>query len=264
MVKKSSKIMNTVYIGYDKREETAYEILKFSIERIAKKPVRVVPLKKDTVERMGLYRRESKKIGNQSYDLIDGKPFSTEFSFTRFLVPHLNMYQGLALYMDCDMYVRDDISEVFDMCEEGMRYNPLWCVKHTYKPEKGTKMDGQAQESYPRKNWSSFMMFNCEHYYNEKLTIDAINTQTGRWLHSFSWLPDKESDIGHLPEEWNWLDGHSDPTLEAKNVHFTTGGPWFHKWRARGVEEGKYATEWCNDAQWLQMNNLIEDKDFMV
>ena len=174
------------------------------------------------------------------------------------------MYQGLALYMDCDMYVRDDISEVFDICEEGMRYNPLWCVKHTYKPEKGTKMDGQAQESYPRKNWSSFMMFNCEHYYNEKLTIDAINTQTGRWLHSFSWLPDKESDIGHLPEEWNWLDGHSDPTLEAKNVHFTTGGPWFHKWRARGVKEGKYATEWCNDAQWLQMNNLIEDKDFMV
>mgnify|MGYP003678636618 CR=1 FL=1 len=185
------EMTNTVYIGYDSREHTAYEVLKFSIERIATKGVRVVPIKKDVVSRMGLYTRKSNSMGGQSFDEIDGRPFSTDFSFTRFLVPHLNMYQGKALY----------------------NYYPLWCVKHKYEPPKGTKMDGKVQEPYARKNWSSLMMFNCSHHYNEKLTVDAINTQTGRWLHTFQWLPDKEADIGTLPEEWNWLDGHSNEKL---------------------------------------------------
>jgi lipopolysaccharide biosynthesis glycosyltransferase len=254
--------MNTVYVGYDPKEDTAYEVLKFSIERISSKPVRVVPIKKHVVERMGLYRRKSTTIDGQFYDEIDGKPFSTEFSFTRFLVPHLNMYEGLALYMDCDMYVRADITELFELCDSS--YYPLWCVHHKYKPEKGTKMDGKIQESYPRKNWSSLMLFNCEHSYHKSLTVNDINIRSGKWLHSFGWLPDKEADIGQIPEEWNWLDGHSPVDLKPKNVHFTTGGPWFHKWRPRGEIEGKYAVEWCNDVQWLQMNGHIKNKDYMI
>jgi lipopolysaccharide biosynthesis glycosyltransferase len=257
------EMTNTVYIGYDSREHTAYEVLKFSIERIATKGVRVVPIKKDVVSRMGLYTRKSNSIGGQSFDEIDGRPFSTDFSFTRFLVPHLNMYQGLALYMDCDMYIRTDITELFDMCQDN--YYPLWCVKHKYEPPKGTKMDGKAQEPYARKNWSSLMMFNCSHHYNEKLTVDAINTQTGRWLHTFQWLPDKEADIGTLPEEWNWLDGHSPEKLEAKNVHFTTGGPWFKNWGGARVQDNKYAVEWCNDAKWLKYNGILpQDKDYLI
>jgi len=261
--KAKNEMTNTVYIGYDEREKTAYHVLKFSIERIATKGVRVVPIKKNIMERMGLFRRKSNKLDGQEYDEIDGRPFSTDFSFTRFLVPHLNMYEGLALYMDCDMYIRTDISELFEICRDS--YYPLWCVKHKYEPEKGVKMDGKAQEPYKRKNWSSLMMFNCDHHYNEKLTIDEINTKPGRWLHTFQWLPDKEADIGTIPEEWNWLDGHSPEDLEAKNVHFTTGGPWFKSWGGKRNQDNKYAVEWCNDAKWLQYNNLLPYKeDYLI
>ncbi len=260
---KNKHSMNTVYIGYDPKEDTAYEVLKFSIERIATKPVRVVPIKRNIVERMGLYTRKHNTISGQPYDEIDGKPFSTEFSFTRFLVPALNMYEGMALFMDSDMYMRTDVTELFEECSND--YYPLWCVHHKYEPEKGLKMDGKMQEPYRRKNWSSLMMFNCGHELNKNLTIKDINTRSGRWLHGFEWLPDKEADIGSIPEEWNWLDGHSDPKLEAKNVHFTTGGPWFHKWGGSREQDHKYAVEWLNDAKWLQMKNIIDpNKDYMV
>jgi len=257
------KSINTVYIGYDPREYAAYEVLKFSIERISMEPVRVVPIKKPIVERMGLYTRKHEVLHGQSYDVIDGRPFSTDFSFTRFLVPALNMYEGYALYMDCDMYVRTDISELFEICNN--RYYPIWCVHHMYEPKKGMKMDGKAQEPYRRKNWSSLMMFNCSHDYNKKLTVKDVNTKSGRWLHGFDWLPDKEADIGRIPEEWNWLDGHSDVKLEAKNVHFTTGGPWFKDWGPKRDQDTKYGIEWVNDARWLQMNGLLdESKDYVI
>tara|TARA_B100000900_G_C20528766_1_gene695389 strand:- start:99 stop:884 length:786 start_codon:yes stop_codon:yes gene_type:complete len=256
------EIVNTVYIGYDEKEDTAYEVLKFSLERIATKPIRVVPIKKNLIERMGIYTRKSNMIHGQQYDEIDGKPFSTEFSFSRFLVPALNMYQGYALYMDCDMYIRADVNELFELCENS--YYPLWCVKHKYEPKKGIKMDGKEQQPYPRKNWSSLMMFNCSHEVNEKLTPEAVNTKSGRWLHTFQWLPDKEADIGTIPEEWNWLDNHSSEDIEAKNVHFTTGGPWFNKWGSSREKDTKYAVEWSNDADWLQIRGLIDNKDYMI
>ena len=247
---KSKNEINTIYIGYDEREATAYEVLKFSIERTASKPVQVLPLKKDILEHMEMYTRQSEIIKGQPYDTIDGRPFSTDFSFSRFLIPALNMYQGKALFEICDM-----------------DYYPLWCVHHKYEPEHKTKMDGKEQHIYPRKNWSSLMMFNCGHDYNKRLTPEVVNTHTGRWLHSFGWLPDKEADIGQIPEEWNWLDGHSDPDLNAKNVHFTTGGPWFKRWKPRVTHraDGDYAVEWCNEARWLQMNGYIDrKKDYMI
>ncbi len=255
--------MDTVYIGYDPREHAAYEVLKFSIEIRAKNPVRIVPLKKEALIKNGMFRRKSNKIGNQQYDEIDGRPFSTDFSFTRFLIPHLSLYTGLSLYMDCDMYCYGDITELFDMCRES--YYPVWAVHHKYAPDKGIKMDGQAQEPYNMKNWSSLMMFNNEHHYLDKLSIDAVNTEKGRWLHTFKWLPDEEADIGQIPEEWNWLDGHSPEAMKPKIVHFTTGGPWFAKWKPRGTTEGKYAVKWCEDARWLQMKGIIpREKDYLI
>jgi hypothetical protein len=108
-------------------------------------------------------------------------------------------------------------------------------------------------------------MFNNEHHYLDKLSIDAINTERGRWLHTFKWLPDEESDIGQIPEEWNWLDGHSPVDMKPKIVHFTTGGPWFANWKPRGEEEGKYAVKWCEDARWLQMKGIISRKeDYLI
>ncbi len=253
--------MNTVYIGYDPKEDTACEVLKFTIERISGKNIRVIPLRKDILEHIGIYTRKSQIIHGQPYDVIDGKPFSTEFSFSRFLVPALNMYEGKALFMDSDMYLRADINELFDLCD--MDYYPVYCVHHKYEPENKIKMDGKEQHTYPRKNWSSLMMFNCGHIENKKLTPNVVNTQTGRWLHGFGWLPDKEADIGRIPEEWNWLDGHSPVELEAKNVHFTTGGPWFKNWKCSRATDGKYAAEWNGDYTYLVGTGKLQPLDIV-
>jgi len=240
---------NTVYIGYDPKEDIAYEVLKFTIERIAVENVRIVVIRRDVVERMGIYKREYDIVDGQHIDKIDGRPFSSEFSFTRFLVPALNMYQGWALYMDCDMYLRTDINELFE--EYSMDYYPLYCVKHKYFPDAGLKMDGRKQENYRRKNWSSFILWNCGHPLNQKLTVADISTRSGRWLHGFEWLPDKEADIGSIHEEWNWLDNHSSEEIEAKNVHFTTGGPWFRDWKCGRAIDAQYAVEWNGDYTYL-------------
>ena len=126
-------------------------------------------------------------------------------------------------------------------------------------------MDGKEQHIYPRKNWSSLIMFNCGHELNQKLTPQEVNTKSGRWLHTFQWLPEKEADIGSIPEEWNWLDNHSSSDLNAKNVHFTTGGPWFKNWGSKRDIDNKYAIEWSNDAQWLQMQGILDvNKDYMI
>ena len=84
------QMVNTVYVGYDPKEHTAYEVLKFSLERISTKPVRVIPLRRDILTKIGIYTRKHNSIGGQDYDEIDGKPFSTQFSFSRFLIPALN------------------------------------------------------------------------------------------------------------------------------------------------------------------------------
>ena len=250
------KAPNTVYIGYDPREDVAYEVLKFTIERIAVDNVDIKPIRKDVIERMGLYRRTHTVQNDQMIDDIDGKPFSTEFSFSRFLVPALNMYQGWALYMDCDMYLRTDINELFE--EYNMDYYPAYCVKHKYEPTDEYKMDGRVQEQYRRKNWSSLILWNCGHDLNKKLTPEVVSTQTGSWLHGFEWLPDKDSDIGTIHQEWNWLDGHSPEDMKAKNVHFTTGGPWFKGWKCGRAIDGMYASEWNGDYTYLAGKGIIK------
>ena len=171
------------------------------------------------------------------------------------------MYRGWALYMDCDMYVRTDINDLFE--EYNSDYYPLYCVKHDYNPTEESKMDDQSQARYPRKNWSSLMLFNCGHELNKRLTPEVVNSKDGTWLHRFQWLTDKEADIGTIKEEWNWLDGHSSETIKPKNVHFTTGGPWFKQWKMVPNREadGYYAQEWNQEYTYLVGHSLIEPLD---
>lgn len=231
-----------IYIGYDQREQDSFDVLSESIHKRSSFPIHVVPLKQPELRLMGMYNRgfTTDSLG-QKFDSIDKRPFSTEFSFTRFLTPILNQYSGWALFMDCDMYFRADPMELFDKYHDERK--ALYCVKHDYSPKESVKMDNQIQERYNRKNWSSLMLFNCGHIANRNLTVSDVNTKTGRWLHGMQWLPD-ESFIGELPVEWNWLDHWSDPSIEAKNVHFTTGGPLFPNWTPSNDAEQKYADEW--------------------
>ena len=204
-----------VFVGWDSREDIAYQVCKHSI--LSKQPnAEVIPLKQNELRDQGLYWRDVDKLA------------STEFTFTRFLIPELAHYQGWALFMDCDMILTTDIKELFDQADD--KY-AIMCVQHDYTPKEGTKMDGQKQTIYPRKNWSSVMLFNCGHPANRKVTQSLVNDPeiNGAYLHRFSWLNDFE--IGELHHTWNYLVGVYDDIEKPKLIHYTEGGPWFENYR---------------------------------
>ena len=236
-----------IYIGYDPKEYSAYHVLVESILDHCSIPVNIIPIKENHMRAINFYRRHYTISNGQKQDALDGRPFSTAFSFSRFLVPFLSRHCGYSIFMDCDMLVRADIAEIFDYANTSdfsinATRKAIYCVHHTYNPPNGTKMDNQKQEQYSRKNWSSFVLWDCSHPQHQMLTLDDVNTKTGWWLHNFQWLKDEQ--IGMLPQEWNWLDGHSPDDMEAKNVHFTRGGPWFEGWKPAQRSDAKYALEW--------------------
>lgn len=212
-----------VFIGYDTREEKAYRVAEFTLRDRTDAALHVVPLRHKSLRAAGLFDRPWRTGENgQTYDVRDGKPFSTEFAFTRFLVPLLNEHKGWAVFMDCDVMVMADIRELFALADP--KY-AVMVVKHVHNPDNAKKMDDRIQTRYWRKNWSSVILWNCEHPKNRKLDADTVNQWPGQWLHAFSWL--KDSEIGELPKEWNVLVGHTKGVRDPKIVHFTDGGPWF-------------------------------------
>jgi hypothetical protein len=158
---------------------------------------------------------------------------ATEFAISRFLVPHLAEH-GWAMFMDCDVLVRANVMDLFEKLD---RKYAVYCVKHNHRPVETVKMDGQTQTVYPRKNWSSVMVFNCDHPSNKALTPELVNELPGRDLHRFCWLEDHE--IGELGPEWNWLAGHTDSNIVPRLVHHTDGSPCM-----KGYENAAYAEEW--------------------
>lgn len=251
MVKFNSKI-KTVYVGYDIREIDAYNVLKYSAYKYSSEALNIVPINQDVLRRIGLYRRawmlgsSHKPVAKrdkdlQHVDLFDQKPFSTDFSFTRFLVPFLNLLNGWALYMDCDMYFRSNPIELFEKYNNPKK--AIYVVKHNYKPNEKVKMYGTKQVKYSRKNWSSLILYNCSHTSHQKLTVDDVNIKSGWWLHNFKWL--KDNEIGSITEDWNWLEGYSSDKINPKIVHFTRGGPWFDKLNFKVSKKGKkFFKEW--------------------
>lgn len=167
---------------------------------------------------------------------------ATEFSFSRFLTPYLSGYTGQSIFMDCDMLARGDIYDVFEHCALN---KDVFVVKHHYTPKTTTKFLGNKQEPYPKKNWSSFMVFNNFTFPCKKLTPEKVSIESGAYLHQFKWT--KEDRVGSLPIEYNHLVGEYEPNPKARVVHFTLGTPCFD-----GYKEQEYAEEWFHE--WELMN----------
>ena len=206
-----------IYIGYDSREDLAYQVCNHSIKSRSES-ANIFPLKLNDLKAKGYYTRGQDKLG------------STEFTFSRFLVPILNEYKGWALFCDCDLLFLNPVEELFSLIDDKFA---VMCVQHDYNPKGNTKMDGRLQSIYPRKNWSSVVLWNCEHPSNKKITTKLINDPdtTGKYLHRFSWLEDAE--IGEISHEWNWLVGWYEEPKDGKPkaIHYTEGGPWFPQYR---------------------------------
>lgn len=196
-----------IFIGYDPREAVAYHTCANSIIRHASKPVAIVPLALNLFEDY-----------NETH--TDG---SNQFIYSRFLVPHLMNYEGHAIFIDGDMIVRDDIVKLWDMRDAT---KDVQVVKHNYKTKMTEKYLGAKNENYPRKNWSSVILWNCNSFPNRKLTPAFIENATGAELHRFTWIDDER--IGELPREWNWLPDEYGPNPDAKLLHYTLGTPCFH------------------------------------
>ncbi len=213
--------MIRIFIGFDARETVSFHVLSESIHSRATEPVSIAPVALPQLG--GLMWRERNSLQ------------STDFSFSRFLVPYLCDFDGWAIFMDCDMLVLDDIANLWKLRDESYA---VQVVKHDHQPEESTKFLGAPQTRYEKKNWSSVMLFNCAKC--TALTPEYVNTASGLDLHRFNWLGD-DALIGELPHRWNHLvayDPHA-PVNEVSNLHYTIGGPYFDEYK-----DTEYAKEW--------------------
>ncbi len=208
-----------VFIGYDEAETVAYHTLCHSIHELASQPVMITPIMLSQLQ--DSYSRPTESLA------------STQFSFSRFLVPYLANYRGWAIFMDCDMFGRRDIAELWSQRDE--RY-AVQVVKHEHKPTSHTKFNDNIQTRYDKKNWSSVMLMNAKRC--TALTADYVNHASGLELHQFKWLED-DNLIGSISPEWNHLVGYDLYDPHCALAHFTEGGPYFESYR-----RCDYADEW--------------------
>ena len=217
-----------VFVGYDPREAIAYHTCVNSIIRHASQPVAIVPIA------LNLFQ-------DYKETHTDG---SNHFIYTRFLVPHLMGFKGWAIFIDGDMIIRGDIVELWNLREVD---KDVMVVKHDYQTCMPVKYLGAKNENYPRKNWSSVILWNCNSFPNRQLTPEFVQTSSGSFLHRFSWLDDDR--IGDLPPEWNWLPDEYGPNLNAKLLHYTLGTPCFQEFAdtPQGNEwhRERILTEYC-------------------
>lgn len=226
--------MLRVFIGYDPGEHAAWQCAIESLKARASGPVAVSSIDLARNEAWGLMQRPWRIYRGGIWDVPSGAPAATQFAASRFLTPLLAQ-EGWALFVDCDVVFHGDVLEVLRHADP--RY-AVQVVKHRYVPTETTKMVGQPQLPYPRKNWSSVMLFNCDHPANRRLTLEKINSVPGRDLHAFCWLEDAE--VGELPPQWNWLVNVQPEPAGTMIAHYTLGGPWLPGWQ-----------EAPNDDQWI-------------
>ena len=214
----SSESPFKVFIGYDTREDIAYQVARHSLLRHTSHQVSVHPIRQAAVRELGLYTRP-----------VDATA-TTEFSLTRFLTPYLAAQDhGWVLFTDCDFLFTTDIARVLEGLDPA---KAVYVVQHEYQPAHDIKMDGQKQTRYPRKNWSSFILFNMAHPDVRALTPEVVNAASPAYLHRFQWVAD-DSHIGALDLDWNFLEGeYPRPETTPRVIHYTNGGPWFAEWQS--------------------------------
>jgi hypothetical protein len=231
--------MNTsvlkIFIGYDSVESVAWHTMAHSILSRSSMPVAIVPVNIANIRSIYTRDRDPKQ--------------SNEFSFTRFLVPYLCGYEGFAAFFDCDMLLRNDVAALFDLAMKDP-VKAVHVVQHDYEPHDDVKYLNAVQYRYPRKNWSSVVLWNCGHPSNRAVTPEFVNTASPMELHRFQWL--KDDEIGAVDVRWNWLVGeYADPPDDVHNVHWTVGGPYFHEYK-----DADFAQEWF--AEHERMNFCLQ------
>ncbi len=214
--------MINIFIGYDPREAIAYHVCANSLIRYSSQPLSIIPLALNN-------------LPGYAEAHTDG---SNQFVYSRFLVPDLMNYEGWAIFMDGDMLTRADIAELWALRDDS---KAVMCVQHDYKTKSKDKYLGAKNIDYPRKNWSSVVLWNCSHRANHAVTPQFVMSSTGSQLHRFTWLED--SQIGQIPKVWNWLPDEFGENQDAKLLHWTLGTPCFHEYACAPM-----ADEWHRES----------------
>lgn len=224
--------MIRVFIGFDARETVAYHVFSHSIMTRSTLPTTIMPLM--LTQLSDIFTRPRHALQ------------STDFSFTRFLVPYLSSYEGWSMFFDCDMLMQDDIVKLWALRDERFA---VQVVKHVHVPKESMKFLGQTQTKYDKKNWSSVILFNNARC--RALTPEYVNTASGLELHQFKWLSG-DDQIGELPHRWNHLVDYDlpAPTGDISNLHFTIGGPYFAEYA-----NCSYADEWHQERERMLFAN---------
>ena len=205
-----------IYVGFDPRESVVYHTFIQSLIEKSTLPIEITPL---AVSTLNFYEESHQDKSN-------------DFVYSRFLTPFMSNFEGWSIYVDGDMICQADIKELLTLRDDT---KAVQVVKHDYKTKAENKYLDNKNENYPRKNWSSVILWNCSHPKHKILTPEFINKQTGKYLHRFSWLEDEE--IGELPIEWNWLAIEYPENPLAKLIHYTLGAPCFKEYRETSMAE---------------------------
>lgn len=251
----------TIYMGFDSREKVTYDVARHSILTRTSVPTRIVPIEIDNPEYQKILTRpiEKRKGDNDVTQLwcpISDAPMSTEFAISRFIVPFITK-GGWVLFMDPDMVALDDISKLFEFANKENEKFAVMVVKHDHQPTEEKHDAGQLQTSYPRKNWSSLVLWNLDHHAHKKFTVKELNTWPGRDLHAFKWLKDEE--IGELPQEWNFLVGVNEGDLEKQKIlHYTNGQPGWQGWEPQETDK-----IWNDELAQLQKDKSVYYQQYL-
>ena len=201
-------MMLNAIVGYDPFFQEAYDVCAASLD---------IPCK-----------------GTRNELITRDQDGATEFTYSRFLVPYQMEFKGWTLFCDCDFLFLASARDLIKYIDD--KYAVLVCKHPHYVPIADTKMEDEPQHMYPRKNWSSLILWNNKHPSNRVLTPEKVNSVPPSSLHQFMWLNDDE--IGSIPLEWNTLVGYyhfEDP----KALHYTEGLPLFDNYR-----DTRYADLW--------------------
>ena len=196
-------------VGFDQREAVAYHVFVQSVIEKSSKPISFFPLSSNAIS---------------FYNEIHTDR-SNAFTYSRFLTPCLMSFEGWAIYLDGDMVCQEDISLLWSLRDSS---KAVKVVKHDYKTKSNNKYLNNINIDYPKKNWSSVIIWNCGHPKNRLLTPELISASDGKFLHRFMWLD--EEDIGEIPVEWNWLAIEYPSNPDAKLIHYTLGTPCFSEY----------------------------------
>lgn len=201
-----------IYIGYDSEQVDAFEVCRYSILSL-NDSLTVIPIKLSECIAKGIFNRSSDQNA------------STEFTYTRFLVPYLNNYRGFALFVDSDFLFLKDPSKIL---EEVDHSKAVWCIKHPpYIPKTNNKMNNKKQTCYPRKNWSSLILWNLGRSEGH-ITVDEVSYKSPEYLHRFGWV--SEESLGDISYKWGVLSGY-EQCSKPNAIHYTDGGPWYDNYK---------------------------------